>query len=286
MKPSVLFFAAIALALVAAEARADVQADLENAEQAYGNLDYAGANKLADRALKAGGLTHAQYLRAMRVSALTHAGLDHAKPAHDQFMTLLICDPTFQMDPNLSPRVLTPFFEAKGDVRGLSVVPGVRVSVGALRAGEPVTMRVSTQDPTHLVKQVIIGYRWGTAGALTSQPIAVGDAETATIPAEAGSARFDYYAQALDEKRNVVFEDGNPSELKTALLEVTPIAAKDAGPHKSGFFGSTAFWVVTGVVVTGAAVAGGALLVTSKDRQNPTSISLGPSLYCGARTCN
>src|SRR4051812_16520983 len=110
MKRASFCVAALVL-LLTIHARADVQSDLESAEQAYGNLDYAGANKLAERALKAGGLTRTQFLRATKVAALTHAGLDHAKAAREQFTTLLVCDPSFQLDPNLSPRVLTPFFE-------------------------------------------------------------------------------------------------------------------------------------------------------------------------------
>src|SRR4051812_43798658 len=105
MKRRISLFATFALLVaMSAAARADVQSDLETAEQAYGNLDYAGANKLAERTLKAGSLSHAQFLRATKVSALTHAGLDHAKAAREQFTTLLVCDPSFQMDPNLSPR--------------------------------------------------------------------------------------------------------------------------------------------------------------------------------------
>lgn len=270
--------------VLAADAR--VQQDLESAEQALVNLDYEAANKSATRIVQQRGLSHEQLVRVYRVLALTDAILDKEAAAREAFQQLLVCDPTYTGDPNLGPKVQGPFLEARGFLRAQAVQPGVDVSV-VLRPAEPGTIRVTTRDPLHLARRVTVGFRWGADAEFTTAAVPVGEGSAAAIPPPpVGTTRLDYYVQVADDRDDVIFESGNAASPKSATVDVTA-AATPAGrtgsetEHRS-IFGSPVFWVVTGVVLAGAAT--GVYFATRKATDvtlAPTSATLSPSLFCG-----
>jgi hypothetical protein len=256
--------------------------DVETAERQYADLAYEDANRTADRVLQQRGLTHDQLVRGNRILALTSAILDRAEDAREAFVRLLTYSPDFQADPNLGPKVTTPFLEARGFWRAQSSKPGLEVLVTA-RATETATLRVTTRDPTHIVEALILGYRWGATSAYTSKPAAVGDGvlvETTVAPQ--GALRLDYYVQAFDRRDNVVFETGNPNAPKSATLEAPPPPPPPPAPPPSrSIFASPVFWgVVVGVLAAGG--VGAYFIVRPRD---PTSASLGSGVGCGSAQC-
>jgi hypothetical protein len=271
-----------------------VQQDLEQAEQALVNLDYDGANKAAARLVQQRGLSHEQLVRAYRVLGVTDAVLDKESAAREAFQLLLTYDPTYVGDANLGPRVQGPFMEARGFLRAQPVQPGVETSV-VIHAGETGTIRVTTRDPTHVARRVVVGYRWGAEGPFTTVQVAAGDGATANVPAPpVGTARLDYYAQVTDDHDSVAFESGSPTSPKSATVEagapaaVAPArgAAAGASEHHS-IFASPIFWAVAAVVVAGGAT--GVYFATrpgSPAATAPTSATLTPKLDCGAGACN
>ncbi|HEY3817991.1 MAG TPA: hypothetical protein VGL81_12510 [Polyangiaceae bacterium] len=275
---------------------ADPRADLEQAEQAFVNLDYDGANKGAARIVQMHGLTHEQLVRAYRVLALTDAVLDKQSAARDAFEQILTFDPTYQGDPNLGPKVQGPFMEARGFMRAQPSQPGLEVSV-VLRPTEPGTIRVTTRDPTHAGKRVVVGYRWGGRGAYQTAALAVGEGERADIPPPAvGTTRLDYYVQMLDANDSVALESGNPAMPRSATVEVAPpppVRPRAATePERHSVFGSPVFWTIAGVLVAGAATA--TYVIAHKSTTSagagssgpPTGAVLTPALVCGGQRCN
>jgi hypothetical protein len=274
----------------ARDAVAGPKEDLEKAELLYGNLSYDEANKLAVSVTRQKGLTHDQLVRAYRIAAITHAILDREDPARDAFVMLLTYEADSQADPNLGPKVTTPFFEARGFWRGQPVKPGIDATA-TLKAKEPGTFKVTVRDPSHIVKRAQSGWRFGPTGEFKVRPITPGDPVTIDIPAPpANVTRFDYYVQAFDEKDNVVLETGNDKQPKTTTIEVPApvVVAGPTGPgtekKSGGIFSSGVFW---GVLAGAAAIGGGtAIFFATRPSQEAGSASFAPSLNCGGARCN
>lgn len=266
---------------------ASAPADVETAEQLYAKLDYEQANTVAERVVKKNGLTHDQLVRAYRVLAVTYAVLDKEEQARDAFLQLLTYDADYQADPNLGPKVNTPFMEARGSFRSLPTKPGIDVSASVSTNGG--TLRVTTRDPTRIVKRVNVGYRWTSSGEYSVSQINPGEA----VAVEVGAApptrtRLDFYVQALDERDNAVLEAGNPNVPKSAFAEVGASRGGGGGGGNAkseggSVFSSPIFWTIVGV----AAIGGGtALFFALRPNDPPSSAQLSPIIRCGVDRCN
>lgn len=257
-------------------------ADVETAEQLYAKLDYDAANAVAERVVKQRGLTHDQLVRAYRVLAVTYAILDKEEQARDAFLQLITYDAEYQADPNLGPKVNTPFMEARGSFRSLPTKPAIEVSAAVQTSGG--TLRVTVRDPTRIVKKVMVGYRWTSSGEFVTSQIATGDGIPVEVTAApAGRTRLDFYAQALDERDNAVLEAGNAQVPRSAFAVAD---GSSAGPKKSeggSIFGSSVFWVIAGAAVVGG---GTALFFAARPYDPPTKSTLSPQIYCGRDRCN
>lgn len=266
----------------AAERPAPSATDVAAVEQQYAKLDYEQANVGAERiAQKGRGLTHDELVRTYKVLAVTHAVLDHAEQAKDAFVALLTFDPSYAVDPNLGPKVQTPFLEARGFWRAQGAKPGIEITA-VVRGTEPGTLRVTTRDPTRIVRAVTVGFRWGSTGAFTLGTVLVGDGVAVEVPtAPAGKARLDYYAQAVDERDNVLFEVGRAAVPRSAFVEARPAAAPAKVEEGSSIFASPIFWLATAAVVAGGATAGYFAFRPGP----PVAATYQPSLECGSSRC-
>lgn len=259
-------------------------ADVETAEQLYAKLDYEQANAVAERVVKKSGLSHDQLVRAYRVLAVTYAVLDKEEAARDAFLQLLTYDADYQADPNLGPKVNTPFMEARGSFRSLPSKPGIDVSAAVSTNGG--TLRVTTRDPTRIVKKVNVGYRWTSSGEYTVSPITPGESVAVEVAAApAGRTRLDFYVQALDERENAVLEAGNPNVPKSAFAEAgTSGGGGKVGKTESGsVFSSPFFWIFAGAAVAGG---GTALFFALRPQDPPSKAALSPVIACGEARCN
>jgi hypothetical protein len=262
--------------------------DVETAEQLYAKLDYEQANAVAERVVKKAGLTHDQLVRAYRVLAVTYAVIDKEEQARDAFLQLLTYDPDYQADPNLGPKVNTPFMEARGSFRSLPAKPGIEVAATVSTGGG--NLRVTTRDPTRIVKKVVVGYRWTSSGEYTITQLNPNEVVAAVevTAAPAGRTRLDFYVQALDDRENAVLEAGNASVPKSAFAESGGRGGGGGGGKEKSeggsIFSSGTFWGV----LAGAAVIGGgtALFFVLRPQNPPSSASLSPVIRCGADRCN
>jgi len=273
------------------KSKVEVPADVETAEQLYAKLDYDKANEVAERVVKQKNLTHDQLVRAYRVLAVTYAILDKEEQARDAFLHLLVFDPEYTVDTNLGPKVSTPFVEARGQFRSLPAKPGMEVVPNVRSDGGQ--LRVTTRDPTHIAKKVTVGYRWTSSGEYTVSTIPVGDATVEVAPATQGRTRLDFYALALDERDNAVFEAGNPQVPKSAFAEAGARAGGATGPaagavsaggdkSSGSVFSSPVFWIIAGAVVAGG---GTAAFFALRPEEPASQASLTPQIRCGAELC-
>ncbi|MBX3259927.1 MAG: hypothetical protein KIS78_29285 [Labilithrix sp.] len=265
---------------------AEAPADVETAEQLYAKLDYDKANEVAERVTKQRNLSHDQLVRAYRILAVTDAILDKEDQAREAFLQLLVFDPEYTVDTNLGPKVSAPFIEARGQFRSLPSKPGMEVVANVRADGGQ--LRVTTRDPTRIAKKVSVGYRWTSSGEYTVTTVGVGEASVEVAPATAGRTRLDFYALALDERDNAVFEAGNPQVPKSAFAEAGARpgggGAAGGGNEKSGgsVFSSPVFWIIAGAVVAGG---GTAAFFAFRPEDPATRASLSPQIRCGAELC-
>lgn len=279
----------LTIAMAAATpARADAGADMDAAEAAYAALDYDRANSLAQKVVATPGLTHDQLVRGFRLLGRTYAVLGKAQQALDAFERLLTYAPDEKGDPSQTPRIQEAFAEAQGFWAGFSARPGLEASTVALRVHMPGTLRVELRDPTHQVKQLVVGVRWGTGGAFETTTQAPADTVNIDIPAgPPGVARLDYYVIALDGQDDQAFTVGDASAPRTVLAEAPAVAPSSAAASEqarggSSIFASPVFWIAAGLVVAGGAT--GAYFAARKPSDvtaPPTAANLAPSLFCG-----
>jgi hypothetical protein len=284
---------ALALAVsatIASPARAaDASADIDAGEAAYAGLDYDKANLLAQKVVAVHGLTHDQVVRAYRLLGRTYAVLGKSQQAIDSFEKLLTYAPDEKADKAQTPRIQEAFSEAQGFWAGYPTKPGLEATTVALRVGLPGTLRVRLHDPTHQVKKIAVGYRWGGTGNFSTTELA--PAETLNVdipPGPAQTSRLDYYAVALDGLDDQAFTVGDAATPKTVLAEMAPVGGGGGGGDKSGgksVFASPVFWIIAGAVIVGAGSAVAAVELKPKAKDvtlDPTAANLNSALFCGS----
>lgn len=253
--------------------------DVELAEQLLTKLDYDRAFAEAEKIVGAHDLGHAELLRGYRVLAVTSAILDKGELAKSAFFRLLVLDPDFAVDPNLGPKVSLPFVEARGQFRSLPTRPGVElVAEVRLDGGR---LRVTTRDPTHAVKNVVVGHRWA-GGDFALTQVGPGSARVDVGNTTSSRARLDFYALALDERNNVVFEAGTADAPRSVFVEAPDRIVVKSAPQRRSFVSSPLFWVASGAALVGLAAAG--FFVFRPDGP-PTRASLAPTIRCGDDFC-
>jgi hypothetical protein len=300
-----LFGCALALALLLVRATPAAaqshEVDVAEAEQAYVDLDFDRAIRLGEAAAAHGGLSHAQLVRTYALLGRAHAVLDHDAEARDAFLELLTCSPDEKEDRNLPPRVTARMAEARGVLSGYPVRPGIEVlpvlvAGSGSGAGAGGTLRVIVRDPTHVVQRLVVGWRWREGATFATASPALGGELEVPLPAAPPSAtRLDYYASALDERDDVVFEVGTAAAPKTAFapipvpVVVAPLTREPLREGTTGgksIFVAPTFWAITAGVV--ACIGTGAYFALRKSREEltpPTGAELAPWLMCGPTRC-
>jgi hypothetical protein len=143
-------------------------------------------------------------------------------------------------------------------------------------------LRVTTRDPTKIVRKVTVGYRWTSSGEYHVSQVSAGDGVPVEVSAApTGRTRLDFYAQALDDRDNAVLEAGNPTVPKSAFAEAVR-AGEERGDKGGSVFSSPFFWGFTGAAAIGGGIA---LFLVLRPEDPATRASLGPVLQCGNNPC-
>ncbi len=266
------------LLLAPALASADAKAELSSAEAAYSSLDLDKASSTAQKVLRAGRLSHADLVRATRLIALCNAAQDRDEQARDAFVLLLAYDPSYEVDAKLGPRYRTPYNEARGFWAAQSARPGVEVAA-TLRGDAPGTLRVTTRDPTNVIKRVVVSWRWAPATAFTARTVGAGDISVEIPAPSKESTRLDYFVTAEDSNGSIAFEAGNAGVPRTSIVPLQTASA--AKSEKKSVVKSPWFWVTTGLLAAGGATAA----VYFATRSGTTTTEWRPTLTCGGAAC-
>jgi tetratricopeptide (TPR) repeat protein len=196
-----LLVMAVALAvLVPGVLAAQENATLQQARQAYENLEYERATTLAQQALREG-LTTAEAITAWEITAYSNANMGNQDQAIAAFVELIYLDPTREPDAEqIAPRILNAWTTALGSVL---VVREVNIEEREFVAGEGrvridflvsrssrATIRIvgegyeQTLDEFLVARQGVVD--WDALGA-DGQPVLAGDYEVVVEATELGN---------------------------------------------------------------------------------------------------
>lgn len=266
--------ASLSLALAASLGAAPVAAQddpLPAAEQAYLEVDFERTYELARRALEDGGQPLARLTRIYQLMGIAAAAQGLEEESRDAYIRMLALDPQAEVDRNLSPRLRSPFMEARGFWTSRSERLGAEARVVRSRA----LVRVRLVDPLEMASAVVV-YARGAHGDYREHRSEAGPSTVVELDEllEA-DAVVEYYVQVLDAHGNRLIEIGDEFE-----PEVSGEAAErptegplepDDGDGGGGALRSPWFWIVAVAVLAGAGVGGYFLL-------RDDAVSLEPGL--------
>jgi hypothetical protein len=192
------WLALAAVALWPAPAAATLPDPVEAAERAYKDVDFETQLAQATRALKEGHHDPATLANIYRLLGIAHAALDSPDAAKQDFMKLLAIDRDVALEHVLSPRLRTPYMEA----RGFWDVSRARLELGLGFDPHSGDLEITLTDPLQMGSRVRV-----VAGA--NEPLAVAEQDTATrfviaADALAGHAGRPLLVELLDPYENVI----------------------------------------------------------------------------------
>lgn len=275
---------AIALALVLAPATAEAQTAselLDQAEQAYSNVDFEATRAAATQAIDAGGLSPTQLVHAYQLVGVSDAALGDNPAAREAFVMMVSIDPDVRLDDTVPPRLRAPFLEARGTVSSRARL-GAEVQLARAYG----SLRIALSDPRELVTQVRLHYRVEGQVEFTTSEHEPDEEIMARATGAASADRMEYWLECLDEHGNQLLVLG--TEYEPRVVGRTAAAASggggggggdddggsgggggDGGP---GIFGEPVFWIIVGsVVLVGAGIGVGFAV----DSQNHVGLSTG-----------
>jgi hypothetical protein len=211
------------LPLVASVALA-ANPDLDKAAKLVGDLQYAEAQPALEAALKRTGNDRETLLQIYELQGVVYATLNNAAKATKAFQALLVLDPDHKLAGDNPPRVMTPFYEARGratelgklDARPLpAAVAGMHVAQLAVEI---------SNDPLKMAKKV----RFHQRADDKDVPDALADISGKTASIAADSSHVEWWAEVLGERDAVLLQLGSKASPKVegrpeAAMKVAPI---------------------------------------------------------------
>jgi len=243
---------------------------IEQAESSLREYVFDRALAEVEAALSSGGLSLDLLRRALKVRAESLSALNRPEDAQQAYARLLSIQPDFDIDDRLGPRIRSPFFDARAFLDEQAERPGLTLSIRENRSGR---VHVRVHDPLSMIGKVVVHHRpRGGRGAYSAVALS---ARGGIVPLSDGGAH-EVYVRALTPEKSVAFELGAPAKPVSTEIPGTTTTALPAR-HKthsaplrptrpavprarsgssSSVFESPVFWVIAGVVVTGAAATG------------------------------
>ena len=123
---------------------------VEQAERAYREVDFPRQRALARQALEQGNADPARVAQIYRLLGIAHAVLGEPEVAKEAFARLLELDPSIELQRSLSPRIRSPYMEARGERDVASEHLGLSVIVFDAKRG----LSIAVFDPKDMVRRV------------------------------------------------------------------------------------------------------------------------------------
>lgn len=193
------------LLLGATAAGAQENAALEKARNHIVALEYKEADDALELAWKSPGNSTAQLVDILRLKGIVAASLGNSSRAVTNFLTMFTIDPEAKVADGLPPRVMTPYFEAKGR---LSEKGALKLKTSSSRDADGNAQLIVevVADPLGLVKSSRISFRLngGARQTVTSE----------TLPgmATVAGVQIDWWAVALNEFGGVLGTFGSEAQ--------------------------------------------------------------------------
>lgn len=191
---------------------ASAQDPLDQAEQAYLDVDFARTRELAQQALSRGGYGRADLVRIYRLLGVAAAALGDEAASRDAYVRMLALDPAAELPGNLSPRLLQPLMEARGQWTARQG----QFALEARRLRGARGIELSLEDPLGMAARVIVFARARGRETqrieLTAEPTSV-----VRVPDLTAEDDIEYYAHVVDSNGNRLIELG--TEVEPIVLE-------------------------------------------------------------------
>jgi hypothetical protein len=256
--------------------------DMEKATQLFKQMNYRGAMKIAQKALKSSESEPEDLLSAYRMQGLCFAAMGRNSKAVQSFKKLLAIDPSYRLSRDVSPKLTPPFKKALRLVGDLDPISLVHQEPDLPEALAGMELKVTIQsDPFSMIATVRLQYRVDEAWRqMQVASVKAPATATMTLPEDLEGSEIAYYFEAQNRHGGILARAGSEAEpfkietgVPRSLVTVeTPPPVPDplktatdptaGGPTKieddrenggTPWYKAWWFWTVVGVVVAGAA---------------------------------
>ncbi len=246
------------LLLGSLSAWAGANPELDKAAQLFDELNYKQAAPLLDAAWKRSGNDRAQVLKILELQGLVAATLNNAAKATGYFQQLLSLDPEHKLSGDYPPRVMTPYYEARGRVSDKGALE-FKAGKAALVGGRVIQLAVDVSDPTKLAKRVRFHLR-PDGGPWSDATVELAGKHAAM---STDAKRVEWWAELLSDNEAVLALAGDvgaplqegQAELPVVAAPIPPPPPPPVEEHQAGG-GSWPAGRWAGVGVAAAGVAG------------------------------
>lgn len=203
----------LASALCTLQARAQLSDPLAAAEQAYRDVDFEAQEAQVRRALEAGNNDRTRLTQLYRLLGIAQAARGDQAAARESFLRLLALDPEVELERALSPRVRSPYLEA----RGFWDVTPTRLGVDVLSRESRGDLQLSVRDPIGMAARVRVT-------CMAIQPQAAIELEASELILVTSRELAPHWAKPL--RIELLDEHGNV--IHARLLPATRVTSSDA----------------------------------------------------------
>lgn len=187
------------------------------------DLQYAEARGALEAAIKRPGNDRETLLKIYELQGIVYATLNDAAKAGKAFQTLCVMDPERKLSGDYPPRVMTPFYEARGRAGDLGKLElkALPAATGNGRVGQLAVELAS--DPLKLVKKVKFHVRQD-GGAWVELPA---DPSGKSFSVGVDAVKVEWWADGIGDRDAVFAQVGSEAQPKVDTASGAPVATKD-----------------------------------------------------------
>jgi hypothetical protein len=197
-------------------------AGVEEAERAFTNLKYSECLAAAQTGLRMPGNDRDAVLRLLELEGFSAVALGKKAVAQSALRKLFTLDPERKLSPDVSPKLATPFLEAKA---WAATHGALTAEITASSGPGELAIRL-VRDPLNLARKARI-YTRQPASDYERHDLAISGANTYRVPVETGGNPVEYYVELTNEHDGVLVSLGSaasPRRLAEAATSVAPTA--------------------------------------------------------------
>jgi hypothetical protein len=251
---------ALSLAWGAASPAFARDTSLQEAERAYGSVDFAETFTLAEAALAEGGHSPRETARLYLLLGISAAALDKEDAAREAFSVVIALDPEVKLEQNLSPKIRAPYLEARGAFAGRTRIQA------ALSAGSG-AITIALSGSLETVRGVELAFR--PKGGADFEVERLEPAAELTFQPPAEAAEVEVALRLVDSHDNSLFDVGTRTSPRAFVLRRNPerhVHTPPSAPRET--VNRTPYHVTAAVLAGLGVVAAGAGVVFHLERED------------------